>query len=195
MISAHLFKGRSALVDMDGVLTNLPKGFDLVAQTRLPAEAFATRNDKEYWIENSFHPDYHEELNKILCEKDFYRNLEPIPGAIEALHEMNDAGLEVFICTAPHPDALSCMQEKVDWIDHHLGRSFVKRTIMTWDKTIVIGDFLIDDKPKIEGLNPNSHWIHIVYDQIYNQHIETPHRLHDWSDWREVLTKAIKNPS
>lgn len=37
------------------------------------------------------------------------------------------------------------------WVERHLGPQFVKRIILTRDKTVVLGDLLIDDKDTIQG--------------------------------------------
>ena len=37
------------------------------------------------------------------------------------------------------------------WIARHFGQAWVSKVILTCDKTIVHGDLLIDDKPKIKG--------------------------------------------
>lgn len=37
------------------------------------------------------------------------------------------------------------------WVEKHLGPQFVERIILTRDKTVVLGDLLIDDKDTIQG--------------------------------------------
>lgn len=37
------------------------------------------------------------------------------------------------------------------WVERHLGPQFVERIILTRDKTMVLGDLLIDDKDTIRG--------------------------------------------
>lgn len=37
-------------------------------------------------------------------------------------------------------------------MEKHLGPQFVERIILTRDKTVVLGDLLIDDKDTIQGL-------------------------------------------
>lgn len=40
------------------------------------------------------------------------------------------------------------------WVEKHLGPQFVERIILTRDKTVVLGDLLIDDKDTIQGRSP-----------------------------------------
>lgn len=37
------------------------------------------------------------------------------------------------------------------WVEQNLGPEFVERIILTRDKTVVMGDLLIDDKDNIQG--------------------------------------------
>ena len=39
----------------------------------------------------------------IMAEPGFYICFEPLPGAIEAMNEMLAEGIDVRLCTAPHP--------------------------------------------------------------------------------------------
>lgn len=71
-------------------------------------------------------------------------------------------------------------------MEEHLGRDFVKRLILTKDKTLVFGDFLIDDKPEIKGVKLPS-WEHLIFDQPYNINIINNKRRINWNNYREVL--------
>ncbi len=50
-----------------------------------------------------------------------------------------------------------------EWVQQHLGRGWVNRLVITKDKTIVTGDLLIDDRPKIKG----SHFL-LQYNNIWS---------------------------
>ncbi len=108
-----------------------------------------------------------------------------MPGGREALTDLSAAGIEVFICTSPFQDYQNCVLEKFEWVDKHLGREWVKRIILTFDKTIIDADYLIDDKPRIEGLN-EPRWQHIIYDHPKNRLEQTKRRL-TWDNWQEVM--------
>lgn len=89
------------------------------------------------------------------------------------MHELLDAGLDVRICTAPINAYQHCVSEKFAWVERHLGHEWIKRIILTKDKTWVRGDILIDDKPHITGsVQPT--WVHYLYDQPYNRIIDKP---------------------
>ncbi|XP_013364106.1 PREDICTED: 5'(3')-deoxyribonucleotidase, cytosolic type isoform X3 [Chinchilla lanigera] len=135
----------------------------------------------------------------------FFLDLDPIPGALEAMREMNDMqDTEVFICTSPLLKYDHCVGEKglqaaltllsptqYRWVERHLGPQFVERIILTRDKTMVLGDLLIDDKDSIQGLEQAPHWEHILFTCCHNQHLALPptkRRLLSWSDsWRDII--------
>jgi len=78
-----------------------------------------------------------------------------------------------------------CHSEKAQWVEKHLGSYWLKKLIITKDKTVVYGNVLIDDKHPITGaLKPM--WDQIVYDQPYNV-IQFPDvKLFNWSHWVEL---------
>jgi 5'-nucleotidase len=132
---------------------------------------------------------YPEELKPlvtaIIREPGFFRDMLPMDGAKEALTEMDTKGLEVFICTSPLSNYRNCVLEKFEWVDRVLGPQWVKRIILTKDKTLVKADILIDDKPEVTGVENAPGWEHVVYDRPYNGGV-TRRRL-TWENWKQVL--------
>ena len=63
---------------------------------------------------------------------------------------------------------------------------WIKKLIITSDKTIVDGNYLIDDKPIITGTNPNPTWEQIYYTKSYNKNKKGKRRL-TWNSWKRVL--------
>merc|ERR1712048_684490 len=65
---------------------------------------------------------------------------------------------------------------------------WLKRLILTCDKTTVRGDFLIDDKPSICG-SQQPLWTQIIFDAPYNRDVGLGcrRRLHLWDDVEAVL--------
>ena len=74
-----------------------------------------------------------------------YKDLEPIDGAIDAWHALQEK-YETYILSTPpwsNPDAWS---EKRKWVEQFFGKSANKKLILCHNKGIVKGDFLIDDR-------------------------------------------------
>lgn len=96
-----------------------------------------------------------------------------------------DMDNDVRFCTSHFLTYTHCVFEKFQWIEEHFDASFVDRIILTRDKTLVRGDILIDDKPKITGLAKPT-WEHVLYDRPFNREITDARRL-TWQNWRDVL--------
>lgn len=74
----------------------------------------------------------------------FFANLEPMPGAIEAYHALEQK-YEVFILTAPSYKNPLCYTEKRVWVEQHLGLEITPNLIICQRKEFLMGDYLIDD--------------------------------------------------
>jgi len=75
----------------------------------------------------------------------FFLNLEPMPLAIDSINHLQNY-FDVWILTRPSVHNLSCYTEKAQWIRTHLGFDMQAKTIMCVDKSLLKGDFLVDDQ-------------------------------------------------
>ena len=76
----------------------------------------------------------------------FYESLEPIQGGIAAMSFFLNVPLyNPYILTAPSVLNPLCYTEKRIWVEKHLGMEFVNRLIISPDKSLLKGDYLIDD--------------------------------------------------
>lgn len=141
----------------------------------------------EFYMENLYQENQREAIKSVWEEKGLFRNLNLMPGALEALMEISKKN-EVFICSSPVISPY-CMQEKYGSIEEKLGKSWLKRTILTRDKTVVYGDVLIDDKPNPSGVKTPT-WEHIIYDHPWNMHIQGKRRV-TWQNYKEILPELF----
>jgi 5'(3')-deoxyribonucleotidase len=80
--------------------------------------------------------------------------MEPMPGAIEAVHELRKRFDTFILSTSPwsNPTALP---GKLAWLKRHFGEGetnpFYKQVVFSHRKDLNIGDFLIDDRPDKRG--------------------------------------------
>ncbi|XP_056627112.1 5'(3')-deoxyribonucleotidase, mitochondrial-like [Triplophysa dalaica] len=184
------------LVDMDGVIADFEGGFLKKFKARYPNEPYLSLEDRRgFWVSTQYG-----DLRSDLCDKaisiweskNFFIELDPVPGGVEAVKEMfKMENTDVFICTSPIKHYCYCPYEKYAWIEKHLGPEFLEQIILTRDKTIVTGDILIDDKPDILGVDPNPSWEHILFTACHNKHLPpnpSQRRLLSWADdWRGML--------
>ena len=176
------------LVDMDGVITDFNKlAWDLfeIENPELK-EVFPRPNPiLDFYAEDVYESiTFKEAIKNINTAPVFFKRLEPIEGAIEALKELEKEH-EVFICTAPLLENPTCCDDKLWWVKTFLGDEWTRRTIITKDKTVIDGDILIDDKPVITGIAENPIWQRLIFDQPYNKNV-VGRRL-NWKNYKEII--------
>ncbi|XP_026560399.1 5'(3')-deoxyribonucleotidase, mitochondrial [Pseudonaja textilis] len=184
------------LVDMDGVLADFEGGFLEKYRARYPDLPYIALDERRgFWVSEQYgklQPGLSEKAISIWESKNFFMELNPLPGAVEALKEMAELeATEVFICTSPIKKYRYCPYEKFAWIEKHFGHEFLEHVILTRDKTIVSGHVLIDDRPDILGVERSPTWEHVLFTACHNKHLQLPpscHRLHSWADdWKAIL--------
>ena len=176
------------LVDMDGVLCEWTGLFNKRVVEYAPHIDFPFLHDNSSWdMKAGLDKEGRDAVQTILTQSGFYADLEPIPGAIEALRAMKKEGHTIFIVTSPFSGNPTCASDKLDWLERHVGKGWGNRAIITSDKTAVRGDILLDDKPYITGhFEPT--WEHVLFHAPYNRTIsDGRRRMTDWSQWREII--------
>ena len=91
-----------------------------------------------------------------------FQNLEPIEGAIESVNILLDTPeLDVyFLSTAPWDNPEAWMHKRL-WIDKHFETKKIrKRLILSHQKHLMIGDYLIDDRRYNGASEFSGKWIH-----------------------------------
>ena len=103
-----------------------------------------------------------------------FRDLPPVPGAIDAVNKLNDYYELYILSTAPWQNA-SAWQDKLIWLQHHFGDDekspFYKRVILAHDKSLARtpGGILVDDRPYHgasgwDDAKMDSQWIQYGYE-------------------------------
>ncbi|XP_077899161.1 5'(3')-deoxyribonucleotidase, mitochondrial isoform X2 [Ictidomys tridecemlineatus] len=154
----------------------------------------ASRLESARWrpVPRAPRPAPQEKAISIWETKNFFFELEPLPGAVQAVKQMASLqNTDVFICTSPIKMFKYCPYEKYAWVEKHFGPDFLEQIVLTRDKTVVSADILIDDRPDITGAEPHPTWEHVLFTSCHNQHLQLqpPHRrLLSWADdWKAIL--------
>ena len=174
------------LVDMDGVIADFDQEFLQRWRKRHPSKFYIPLEERTaFFVKDEYPEELKPLVSEILLETTFFQEMVPVPGAKEALEEMQAKGWEVFICSSPLSTYGNCVLEKYKWLETFIGPSWVKKLILTKDKTIIKADYLIDDKPEITGMEEYPSWEHILYDRPYNR--GTNKKRVTWENWKDVF--------
>lgn len=83
---------------------------------------------------------------------DFFRKLNPMKDGISVVNFLSSLEIfEVYILTAPSIKNPMCYTEKRLWIEDHFGLNMVNRLIISPNKGLNKGDYLIDDHDSGKG--------------------------------------------
>lgn len=109
--------------------------------------------DIEKYINQTYSPEYIKQhgIGKIIDmhPKIFYAS-PPMPGAVSAFRELAQKHEVYILSTAPWDNPESWKAKRI-WVEEHLGSEAYKRLILSHNKGLLRGDYLIDDR-KVNGV-------------------------------------------
>lgn len=147
-------------IDMDNVLVDFASGIKRLDE--------ATRAE------------YADRLDEV---PGIFALMDPMPGAIDAVHRLS-ARYDVYILsTAPWKNP-SAWADKVSWVSKYLDDVLHKRLILSHQKDLLKGDYLIDDRDKHGADTFEGEWI-----QFGNEIFP------DWDSVLNYLGVKISSPS
>lgn len=76
-----------------------------------------------------------------------FLDMDPFDGAIDSFMELSRHFDTYILSTAPWENP-SAWSDKLNWVKQHLGNRARKRLILTHNKHLNKGDFLVDDRKK-----------------------------------------------
>ena len=108
--------------DMDNVLVNFQSGLDQLTEETLQK--------------------YEGQLDNV---PGLFASMHPLDGAIEAYMTLSNSYDSYILSTAPWGN-ISAWSDKAAWVQTHLGEAAKKRLILSHNKHLNMGDYLIDDR-------------------------------------------------
>jgi 5'-nucleotidase len=143
-------------VDMDNVLVDFQSGIDRLAP--------------------GLEEQYEGRLDEV---PGIFALMDPLEGAIEAYHQL-DAVYDTYILSTAPWENPSAWTDKLLWVKKYLGGVARKRLIISHNKNLNCGDYLIDDRTKNgAGAFPGEH-IHFGHGRFT-------------TGWPAVLTYLLPN--
>lgn len=123
-------------VDMDNVLVNFPAG---IAQ-----------------LDDATLKKYHGNYDEV---PGIFNLMPPVEKAIESYAQLSEWFDTYILSTAPWENQ-SAWSDKLKWVKEYLGDHAYKRLILSHNKQLNYGDYLIDDRPNNGAENFQGEWIH-----------------------------------
>ena len=201
--------------DLDSVTTNWPKAARNWVAKNYPEEKRMTLSDQKIWDFASCYPHIKEKIEKMyFCPgKGFYRNLEPIEGAIEKITLLAKQGHHISFVSSPLPIG------RPEYLKHYNGSEILQKKFYdqvveekssflaekfshidydfhpAHDKTLIGGDFHFDDNPNADKGSRIPSWQLIVFDVGYGWLEDYHGRKVNWNNILEFVSIASLSSS
>jgi 5'-nucleotidase len=183
------------LLDMDGpladfdayfwqVCTDQGWGFDITT----PAEQRHRFFDEHLPVKT------HRKLaREMINGTPWFRDLPVTPGAVAGVHELMSV-FDVWVCTKPLEANQWCASDKAAWIVRHFP-ALTSKLIMAPDKSMIVGDILLDDAPH-PGWYEHAAWRPVIFTAPFNRDGSKWANLPSWTwgDPLDVLIAQASNP-
>lgn len=169
------------ILDQDDVLADTySKLADIVVaefNTGLTREAFYQKSFQEILSK----PDQ-KRLLAVIHSKGFFADIPLVPNAPEAVRELSEK-YDVFVATAAM-EFPNSFNEKYDWLHQHFPFIHWKNIIFLGDKSILRGDWLIDDMAyNLETFKGNT----LLFSTTQNRNETSFRRVYDWNEILKIL--------
>ena len=166
------------IIDMDEVMADNFPSFHRAAEERFGR----TVQPEEYRGKKLYDLPGLAEVRNVLHEKGHFRHLPVIENAVEVIQELYEQ-YEVYIVTTATEFRYSFL-DKYEWLEEHFSFIHHSRIVFCGDKSIVHGDFMIDDKAKnldtFQGIG-------LLFTSSPNLNERRYHRVNNWLEVRDYF--------
>lgn len=132
-------------IDMDGILASFHQAW--LDWYNKKWDDNLTPLDLVWDLQTIVKPECGSQIFNFLQKKNIYKHIEPLPGAMKALHTLVNQGHDIVIITQA-AGGVGTVPDKQEWLDRYLPHKISRDNIMyTSRKELVKFDIFIDDSP------------------------------------------------
>ena len=175
------------LVDMDDTIEQLLKAWLRGVNARYGRDV--RYEDVEDWDVSAAYPGLTwEQVYAIPMAPGFWRTVDPIPGAAEALQRLMAAGHQVYIVTATECDSVP--EKMNDLLFRYFPFLSWRQVIITSNKQLIRGDVLIDDGVhNLEGGDYVKILMTAPHNRGYDAEANGMIRVNNWSEIEALIAR------
>ena len=173
------------LIDMDDTIESLLKAWVRGVNSKYGRSV--SYEDITSWDVSAAFPGLtRKQVYDVLLEKGFWKDVEPTPGAAEAIQRFMAAGHEVFIVTATPYESVT--EKMSDLLFRYFPFLSWKQLIITSRKQLIRGDVLIDDGVhNLEGGDYIKILMTAPHNRNYDAEANGMIRVHTWAEIEEII--------
>ena len=179
------------LLDMDGPLANFDLAlYELCLSLKFDLDILGLDDAKRqyYMTENVIDQEHKKAIRSIINKSNWFRHLPVTNGAKEGVEELTEY-FDVWVCTKPLDENISCRKDKMHWIKQNFPSLFSK-VIMAPQKHLVRGSILLDDAPDLGYIHKAS-WTPVVFADTFNGPASNWGFLNRWA-WGDDINILIE---
>jgi 5'(3')-deoxyribonucleotidase len=172
---------KTLLIDMDSVIVDLMsewfRRYNQDYDDDLSVERVLCWQSEKY-----VKPECGEKIYEYLDQPDLFRNLQPLPNALEVLERLHRE-YDILIVTSSRTLAFT---EKEEWVERHLPFIGKHNLIFAHRKDMICGDVLFDDAPHNLLAFLQTGRTAVAMDYPYNRDVTVP-RVKGWLEFESWL--------
>lgn len=172
---------RTICVDMDEVIADA-LGEHLLRYNRDFSERITRADLQGQWLWDFVPPERQQRLGDYMMSEDFFAVLGVMPHAQRVLQRLQQH-YEVYIATAAM-EVPSSFNAKFEWLKQHFPFISPSHIVFCGNKSILRGDYLIDDNPRQLRLFRGEG---ILFNSPANVNVTGFRRVHDWLDVEKLF--------
>ncbi len=181
------------LLDMDGPLADFDqKVWDLCGQMGWPLHLTDLQDPRrKRFLTDNMSPHQSARLRAHINEtRGWFRELSVTAGAVDGVAALKAAGIDIWVCTKPLEANPSCRDDKGAWLREHFPQ-LENKLIIAPDKSLIHGDVLLDDAPKLSWFS-DATWRPVIFPSVFNGPGSEWDGLPSWG-WSDPISDLINH--